>query len=65
MLLDSHAREKPLLLSHDPVRYKEKGQLVAEAAGRVPSEFATAYESVFSEQALRRILGFFQGHPRP
>ena len=68
-----HSREKYLLLSHSPRRYKELGRLVAGVADHAPGEFRDAYVPLFMEalavkattrrhlNALQHIAGHLRG----
>jgi uncharacterized protein YbgA (DUF1722 family)/uncharacterized protein YbbK (DUF523 family) len=53
-LVDFHAREKLLLLAHDPEGYRELGRMVAHAKGRPREELAATYRVRFM-QALAHL----------
>lgn len=53
-LVAFQAREKLLLMAHDPVRARALGRLVAEAKGRDPADLASEYRAEFMA-ALSRI----------
>ena len=71
-LVAFHAREKLLLMAHDPKSYSELGQLVATAKGRDRRELADEYMSGFMAilakiattrkhtNVLQHILGYFK-----
>ena len=71
-LVRFHAREKLLLLSHDPARCRELGRLVAEAGRHPREELARRYREVFMQalgskasikrqvNTLQHVAGFFK-----
>lgn len=53
-LVRFHTAEKLLLMAHEPAGYQELGRLVANAKGKPPVSFATAYRARFMD-ALKHL----------
>jgi uncharacterized protein YbgA (DUF1722 family)/uncharacterized protein YbbK (DUF523 family) len=76
-VVDFHAANKYLILSHSPKHYKQMGQLVAAIKKYRPSEFRDKYQALFMEalsvmstikknvNVLQHILGFLKAHLTP